>query len=175
MRAYLYRLDNRLTKYIKEWPAWLSPVMNKITLLGDPVLLIFVIVAAIAAFKQDAAGVGWALVAVVIASVVNGAIKQILQRKRPDTLYVSLMRFKTYSFPSGHAFGASVIYGLAAYLSVSFLGSPWEILAVIAWFALIVLVGISRVYLGAHYPSDVIAGWLLGLLSLVLIIKSTLL
>jgi undecaprenyl-diphosphatase len=81
------------------------------------------------------------------------------------------MKIHSYSFPSGHAFGAMVFYGLWAYLAYKYLPHPWNITVAAILAVLIVLIGVSRVYLGAHFPSDVIGGWLLGGLFLVCIIK----
>jgi membrane-associated phospholipid phosphatase len=86
-------------------------------------------------------------------------------------MYVAHMRIHSYSFPSGHSFGATVFYGLLAYLAWSRLPHPWNLLVVLLLVLLIILVGLSRVYLGAHFPSDVVVGWLLGGLSLFVIIK----
>jgi undecaprenyl-diphosphatase len=71
-------------------------------------------------------------------------------------------------FPSGHALVSMVIYGLLAYLAWHHLGHPvlrWSAVGLLG--ALVFLIGLSRVYMGRHYPSDILAGWLLGALWLV--------
>ena len=100
--------------------------------------------------------------------LINSALKQFIHRPRPDTIYVSKMRFKTHSFPSGHAFGTILAYGFLTYLLVTHLNNPLGYLLGGLIYILIVLVGISRVYLGAHYPTDVIGGWIFGLACLFL-------
>lgn len=144
--------------------------MSHITLLGEPVLVVFVIAASIVAFINDSPGIGSALAAAVLACILNLGLKQFLHRTRPDTMYVSMMRFKSYSFPSGHSFGAAVIYGLLGYLAYSYFSYPFNLMSVTAVLLLVLLIGLSRIYLGAHYASDVVAGWALGILSLILII-----
>lgn len=68
------------------------------------------------------------------------------------------MRVKSYSFPSSHAYSAALAGG---YLGLEVLhAGAWT--ASVLFAALIFLIGVSRVHVGAHYPSDVIAGWLLG-------------
>ncbi|MGH7175721.1 MAG: phosphatase PAP2 family protein [Minisyncoccia bacterium] len=88
-------------------------------------------------------------------------LKDIVARARPEAA-LALYAPPLYSFPSGHAVMSVVFYGFAAYaLARTYprLGG-WIYLAATL---LTLLIGLSRVYLGVHYPSDVIAGWLLGL------------
>jgi undecaprenyl-diphosphatase len=88
-------------------------------------------------------------------------LKMLVGRVRPDAAGALVDLPASASFPSGHAFGALLVAGLAA----------WAVHRVSpragAWFALVggvlaLLVGVSRVYLGVHWPSDVAAGWLLA-------------
>ena len=97
-----------------------------------------------------------------LASLGNSAIKGLIARERPDLL-APLVTESGYSFPSGHAALGMVGWGiLAVLISRSRLGRVPRI-AIVAVFAVIVfLVGVSRVYLGVHYPTDVLAGWTLG-------------
>lgn len=107
----------------------------------------------------------------VAAMLANSLLKHFIHRTRPDTLYVSEMYFKTSSFPSGHAFGSTVICGLLLYLSLKYLPEPWSLVTTASLGAFIFLVGVSRIYLGAHYPTDVIAGWILGGIVVTLIVR----
>ncbi len=91
--------------------------------------------------------------------VVNGALKLLFHRPRPEFAYVHL---DTYSFPSGHATGATAIYGVVIYLLVRDSRRTTRILTALGFAALIVLVAFSRLYLEAHYLSDVLAGCSLG-------------
>lgn len=97
-------------------------------------------------------------------------MKLLLHRDRPLTEYVAQMHFETFSFPSGHSTGSMVAYGLLAYVAWQIAPSPWNYIAVAIGVGIILLVGVSRIYLGAHFPSDVVAGWLLGALGLFVII-----
>jgi membrane-associated phospholipid phosphatase len=68
-----------------------------------------------------------------------------------------------FSFPSGHSALGMVAYGILAVLvSRSRLPRPWRTAIVVALGALVALIGISRIWLGVHYPTDVIAGWAAG-------------
>ena len=145
--------------------------MTAVTLLAYPAVLIQLLLIGMAYFyhKQNHALVA-ALFASLLALGVNSLLKIFLHRPRPDTLYVGAMKFKTFSFPSGHAFGAMVVYGLLTYLAYRALPTPWNVVALIVGGLLIFFIGISRIYLGAHFPTDVLGGWALGALVLFLII-----
>lgn len=88
-------------------------------------------------------------------ALLNLAAKHAYARARPD-LWVSIAPETTYSFPSGHAMG-SMTLGAVAVLLAWRTRWRWPVAAVAA--AAVVLVGLSRVYLGVHYPSDILAGW----------------
>ena len=108
---------------------------------------------------------------VVWLTIGTGAVlKFVLHRQRPLTEYVLHRRMTTHSFPSGHTTGGTVVYGLFAWLAMRYLLEPWSSILVIILAILVITIGISRIYLGAHFPSDVVAGWLLGGVGLVLII-----
>lgn len=89
---------------------------------------------------------------------VNLVAKNYFARVRPE-LWLSIAPEDSYSFPSGHAMG-SVTLGVAA--SLLCWHSRWRWPVVIASGVFIVLVGMSRMYLGVHYPSDILAGWAAG-------------
>jgi len=94
-------------------------------------------------------------------------LKQLFQRKRP--LSPLLKAAKGLSFPSGHAIMAVTFYGLLIYIlqhSITIDGLKWLVTFLII--LLIVLIGLSRVYLRVHYASDVAAGFIIGLLWLLL-------
>lgn len=171
LKDAIVRFDTTFTTLITSWPSWLHTPMLVVTNVGQPFMmgLAAIVVAAYAiqhAQMRLAYGMGWAL----LAMGVNTLLKHFIHRTRPDTLYVSNMYFQTSSFPSGHAFGATVMCGLLGYLAIKYLPTSWGYAAagVLGIFA--VLVGISRVYLGAHYPTDVIAGWVLGAVVVALIV-----
>jgi membrane-associated phospholipid phosphatase len=93
---------------------------------------------------------------------IGTALKLMFQRPRPlfdDPVVVE----QTWSFPSGHALGSLICYGMLAYLLVLFVRGRHAHAAIIATAtALILLIGFSRVQLGVHYLSDVIAGYAAG-------------
>lgn len=93
--------------------------------------------------------------AVAGSALLNVAAKHVYARARPD-LWLSIAPETTWSFPSGHAMG-SMTLGAVAVLLAWRTRWRWAVVAVAAAFVL--LVGLSRVYLGVHYPSDILAGW----------------
>ncbi len=98
-----------------------------------------------------------------VASLANAGIKDLVQRVRPDLL-PPLEIEPGYSFPSGHTALSMVTYGIFALLIArSPLSRPLKMLSIGALGLVVLLVGVSRVYLGVHYPSDVLGGWLTGL------------
>lgn len=104
---------------------------------------------------------GW-LVALVGIVALNLLLKQIFERPRP--IFVDPIIVETsYSFPSGHAMDSLVAYGMLAYFALLFI-KPWRARMGILFGAalLVILIGFSRLYLGVHYFSDVIAGFAAG-------------
>lgn len=96
----------------------------------------------------------WA-VAVVGAAIINFAAKNFFARVRP-ALWISRVHETTYSFPSGHAMSTMAT---ATALCVLAWPTRWRWLAILPGIIYVALVGVSRVYEGVHYPSDIAAGW----------------
>lgn len=171
MKAWLHQFDQTVSHNIQAWPAWMHSFFLAVTFIGQPIIpiAICVVLGGVAFGRANtrlfvASGVALATMAV------GTMIKTILDRQRPLTEYVASMFFKTSSFPSGHTVGSTVVFGLLAYLAWQNLPEPWNGIVTILLVLLIIAVGVSRIYLGAHFPSDVIGGWLLGAVGLAIII-----
>jgi undecaprenyl-diphosphatase len=106
-----------------------------------------------ATFLVIASASGWAL---------NDGLKLLFDRPRPDVV-PHLSEVMSLSFPSGHAMTSAVIYlTLGALLMHIAERRATKIFVMVFAMLIVVLVGSSRVYLGVHYPTDVLAGWLMG-------------
>ncbi|MDN5274969.1 MAG: phosphoesterase, PA-phosphatase-like protein [Candidatus Saccharibacteria bacterium] len=93
------------------------------------------------------------------AAFANYTVKFIFERARPD-LWTHLVDETSFSFPSGHAMGSSAFaFGIVAILW----NTKWRIPAIVVASLYVISVGFSRLYLGVHYPTDILAGWLLSL------------
>ena len=96
---------------------------------------------------------------VVGATLLNTVLKAVFQRTRPD-FWEHLVTENSYSFPSGHAMASMSI---AASLAVIAWTSRWRWAAIILGSVYVLVVGASRMYLGVHFPSDILAGWCVAL------------
>jgi undecaprenyl-diphosphatase len=172
MHNYVSHFDRLVAGWIRMLPAWLQPLLEFVTIIGQPIVVLAVGAAiAITSLVRGAERIALVVGLGYVAFGINTLIKNAVHRVRPDTLYAHDMRIKSYSFPSGHSFGSMFFYGLLAYLAFTHLPHPWNGIVAGTLLCLIFLIGISRVYLGAHFPSDVVAGWLYGFICLVVAIK----
>lgn len=171
MRTYISTFDTKINAYIAQWPHWLNGYMHTVSFLGLPIITLMI----------SALIIGWGIMqsntrlwvaggAATLTIGANALMKLVFQRERPETSYVEEMLIHSYSFPSGHSAGSMVVYGLLAYLAFHTLPGPWGGIVAVLLGLLILSIGLSRIYLGAHFASDVLGGWALGALGLFVII-----
>lgn len=143
-----------------------NPIMKFATHLGDKYTVIAVVAAAVLLFFL--AGRRRTAVIMLLASLlglgISQSIKYVIKRERPDVAWRLVTRPHTPSFPSGHSLNSMAIYGSLTLLAARrvrrrFLAG----VILVVGFALPLVIGVSRPYLGVHYPSDVLAGWTAGL------------
>lgn len=147
-------------------PAWLKQVMVDVTALGGETVLTIVVALAVGFLL---AGRHLLTAALVFGGTVSGTIavavgKRLVGRERP-ALVDHLVEVSSASFPSGHASNSAIIYltiALTVMQIVPQRRARWFLLG--ATIALVLTIGASRVYLGVHWPSDVIAGWSAGMM-----------
>lgn len=138
--------------------------LGAVTLLGDKWVITaigFAGAAVLALRRRRVLLAGWTA-ALAGGALLNLALKAAFQRARPE-FEAPLATALGWSFPSGHAMGAMVAYGMAAYLLVLHFGRRAAPAIVAVASALVLAVGFSRVYLGVHYFSDVVGGYLSGI------------
>jgi undecaprenyl-diphosphatase len=147
-------------------PRWLEQVAFDITALGGPTVLGLTVAAVVgflllhgairnAVFVLVACGGGW---------ILNNVLKELFGRERPDVV-PHLREVMTMSFPSGHALTSAVVFLTLGALLMRVVQTRIARFYLMALAVLAtVLVGLTRVYLGVHYPTDVLGGWMLGFL-----------
>lgn len=168
----LYLVNNNETLWIDKVLASLFVTTNKplltffgyFTELGDKIGIGSVALVSILWLwiqKKDYTGMATIALAVGLGNEVNKVLKDWVGRPRPELEHLD--KVSSYSFPSGHAMVGSILYMLIAYFLVKYIpsksGKWW---AVILCAIMILLLGLSRIFLHVHYPSDIIAGYAFG-------------
>lgn len=145
-------------------PAWLQIMFRDITPLGGYAVVLLISLAVIGYLLMDGkrGAALWVLVSVSGGAVISNLLKLAIERPRPD-LVARLVEVNTSSFPSGHATLAAVTYlTLGALLSRVEAQRRAKVYVLTVAVVLTVLIGVSRIYLGVHWPTDVLAGWCVG-------------
>lgn len=168
--SLLKTFDRQAAAAVLRLPAAWRPWMRGLTFLGHPVIVVAAgVIGYLGAAGRAQASSQSAFLFALIAFAIGIVLKNLFRRARPNHLKIESFGLRSYSFPSGHAFGGVIIYGLYALIAARHLTSPWSLVLPIIIWAGIFLVGVSRIYLKSHYPSDVVGGWLFGALALMLI------
>jgi undecaprenyl-diphosphatase len=132
--------------------------LGSVTVLGLIILLAFALLASLRRWSEGlllVAGAGGGL-------LISQGLKRVFERERPDPVYRAVEAVNA-SFPSGHAMLSAVVFLTLGVLAARFAERRRvKVLAVGAAVLVSLLVGLSRVYLGVHWASDVLAGWCMG-------------
>jgi undecaprenyl-diphosphatase len=143
-------------------PPWVQEAARDVTSLGS-IIVLLIITFAVAGFLflTRKPGIAWLmLIAVLGGLVLNNLLKFVIARPRPDFVNHAARVFTT-SFPSGHATLSAITYlTIAALLARAYPSFTVYFLALAA--LLTALIGLSRIYLGVHFPTDILAGWCIG-------------
>lgn len=160
------RFDDAVLRWISQHRSpLLEPVMLEITLLGTGTVVLMLVAVSglflwLSNHRYSAALLG---IATVGGIVLNNLLKVGFGRPRPQVFDWGT-EVVSWSFPSGHAMSSAVVYGTVAYLAARLQRRRvHRLLTLTAAAVVILLISISRLYLGVHYPSDVIAGVIIGL------------
>lgn len=161
----LVKYDSRITSFITSFR---TPQLNKIfqfiTHIGD--FYGYLIIATLSTLLFFLKFKNWRYVfeiffVLIISGLSNVALKQVINRARPDAEH--LVSVESLSYPSGHAMSAIAFYGFLIYLLYNTKMNKWLKTGLILFSGLLILaIGISRIYLGVHYPSDVAGGFIAG-------------
>lgn len=170
----LVRLDTSVASWLH---AHATPTLTQVMLLvshaHDPIFIdaYSLVVAIVLARRREWFWIVGLAAAAPGGLLLNGLIKRLFERARPS-FDDPLLTLTTFSFPSGHTAGATLFYGtLSAYVLSRAHSSRVRDAALALWFLMVIVVGLSRMYLGVHYLSDVLGGatWSLAWLTLCLI------
>lgn len=168
--AFLVMGETNVAQFDREWISFiqghethmLTQIMSFFTFIGAGVPIMFITIV-IVFVLYSVLHYRWELIfflSVLLGSgLLNYALKLLFQRNRP-TLH-RIIEANGYSFPSGHSMAAFTLYGVLCYLLWKHVDrSVGRILLIILGSIMILCIGISRIYLGVHYPSDVVGGYL---------------
>lgn len=131
----------------------LTGIMIVITFLGSTLGIIIICMICLVTHIKKGFFIS---INVAIVAILNQLIKFIVARPRPDVIH--LVKETSYSFPSAHAMASMAVFGMIAY----FLWKKHKVIAVLT-LSIPILIGITRIYLGVHFTSDVIAGFLFSI------------
>lgn len=154
--------ESLLLMFVNSRTWWLTELAWWVTKLGGLGLAILgLIVMSWLVHKQRALEVKEIIILGLGGVLINNLLKFWFWRTRPDHGWW-LVSEMSHSFPSGHTFAATMFWGFLAWLFWVHLVGWKRWLLMILSFTIIFIVGISRVYLGVHWPTDVLAGWIIG-------------
>ncbi len=143
-----------------------TPITKIVTNFGGAIFLIMIALILLIVIKNKRIGISICANLVIVTGL-NLLLKNILQRPRP-TEY-RLINESGYSFPSGHSMVSMAFYGFIIYLIYKYVKNKYlKYIAITIFSILIISIGISRIYLGVHYTSDVLAGFLISISYLIL-------
>ena len=149
---------------------FVTPIAKFITNFGGAIFLSIATVMLFLLIKNKKIGLS-IISNIVIITILNQLLKRILQRPRPTEFRI--VEETGYSFPSGHSMVSMAFYGYLIYLIYRYIKNKyvkWILITILS--ILICLIGISRIYLGVHYTSDVLGGFLISISYLVVYISS---
>ena len=147
-----------------------TPIAKFITNFGGAIFLITLTIVLLVLIKNKKIGIS-IFSNLVIVTILNQLLKAILQRPRPTEYRI--VEETGYSFPSGHSMVSMAFYGYLIYLIYKYVKNNY-----IKWISIVLLsilvcsIGISRIYLGVHYTSDVLGGFLISMSYLVIYISA---
>ena len=165
--------DNYILKSLREpgdvsqpaFPGWVTKAMEDITSLGSATIIVLftILVIGYLLIQKKYYWLWLVLIATIGGAILVWGLKEFIGRTRP-TVVTHLLQENSLSFPSGHSMMSAIVYlTQATLLSKIQENRKAKIYIISTALLLTFLIGISRVYIGVHYPTDVIAGWVAGI------------
>lgn len=167
-----FLFDQRVIETIR---LYASPAMDTfmifITELGSKLMLgLLLMISMIWLNRKNQWGMLFYFITVAGGGLLNLSLKNFFERERPTINRI--IEADGFSFPSGHSMGSMTYYGFLIYLVIRSKFHPLSKIGLATFFSIIILlIGMSRIYLGVHYPTDVIAGYMAGGFWLILCIS----
>lgn len=147
----------------------LTVFMGIITSMCEPIVLLYIALLCLVIFKNKRISIGVTF-CLVFTGISNFVLKAIFSRQRP--LEYMLIDESGYSFPSGHSMVSIAFYGFLIYIGYKLIKKKWVKITYITMLSLLIAtIAFSRLYLGVHYPTDVLAGLTIGYILLYVYIK----
>lgn len=148
-----------------------TPIAKFITNFGGPIFLSTICIILFIIIKNKKIGLS-IIMNIAIIAILNQVLKKILQRPRPTEFRI--IEETGYSFPSGHSMVSMAFYGYLIYLIYKYIKNKYvKCISIVLLSILICSIGISRIYLGVHYTSDVLGGFLISVSYLIIYIMFT--
>ena len=155
---------NLISKYLIS--DFVTPIAKIVTNLGGAIILVTITLILLIVLKNKKIGLSIAS-NLAISTGLNIILKNIVQRPRP--IEFRMINESGYSFPSGHSMVSMAFYGYLIYLIYKHIKNKkikWSLITILS--IIILMIGISRIYLGVHYTSDVLAGFVISLSYLII-------
>lgn len=165
--AWTLPLDRSITNRLQRLNIPIITRLSRaLTFLGNAsTLVVLAVIIILLCSYLKAPRVGWFIAATLISLPINAILKKVVSRHRPGVEEARILPGPRwgYSYPSGHSMGSAAFYGFVA--SQAYLHGwidGWRLAVVTAVALLPIGIGLSRIYLGAHWMSDVVGGWAAG-------------
>jgi undecaprenyl-diphosphatase len=163
IQTAVWKYDRLFVSLVSLLPASLQPLSSKLGKVTLPSIwagfLLLLSGTLVLNGHQQLALIGIVTIACI---PIGTVLKLLVRRARPKTIYAQNMKIKSYSFPSSHTYAATIAGGFTIMVILAIIPAPISIFVSMMYAALIAIIGVSRIHVGAHYPTDVTAGWILG-------------
>ena len=169
MKPLIRRFDRYAGERVGSLPKSWYKAFDWLCIIASPIgwAVVILVGLTLAIYVNNEALVKFSVATLILLPLAE-VIKLVFRRPRPLSLYAESMRLKSYSFPSGHSYGAALSSGYTFLYISMFISGIWLWMAGLILAVLSIAIAIARVYLKAHFPSDVTVGLALGIVTVFL-------